>query len=108
MYKLNGKSAKSNKGTPEFEITDPNGETVRYIQHGFPSDLIRWHAHDEYELHFIVATTGKVFVGDYVGIFTPGQLILTGPNLPHNWVTQSNGNRVYSKRDKVVNFTGRT
>ena len=106
MYKLNGKldKSKANKGIPEFELTDPNGETVRYIQHGFPSELIRWHAHDEYELHFIAATTGKVFVGDYVGIFTPGQLILTGPRLPHNWISKNQPESHVDLRDMVLQF----
>ncbi len=72
---------------PEFEYVDRATETIRYLEHGWPTELCRWHAHEEYELHLIVATRGKAFVGDYIGDFLPGTLYLTGPNLPHNWIT---------------------
>ena len=72
---------------PEIEIVDRARQSIRYLEHGWPTNLCRWHAHEEYELHFIVATRGKAFVGDYIGDFGPGALFLTGPNLPHNWIT---------------------
>jgi AraC-like DNA-binding protein len=60
---------------------------VRCVSHGTPSPLIRWHYHEEYEIHLVVATNGKMFVGDYIGTFGPGSLVLTGPRLPHNWIS---------------------
>ena len=60
---------------------------VRCLAHGFPNPLVRWHYHEEYELHLIVKTRGKVFVGDYIGHFEPGHLVMTGPRLPHNWIS---------------------
>lgn len=60
---------------------------LRYVSHGAPSPLIRWHYHEDYELHLVVATSGKFFVGDYIGNFEPGNLVLTGPRLPHNWIS---------------------
>ncbi|KJZ15316.1 AraC family transcriptional regulator [Marinomonas sp. S3726] len=92
-----------NRNTPELELIEEHVETIRYLEHGFPCDLIRWHAHDDYELHFIVSTTGKVFIGDYIGTYTPGQLILTGPRLPHNWVCQNDQDPV-KLRDMVIRF----
>ena len=67
---------------------DPEGLLgyIRCLEHGAPHPLIRWHYHEDYELHLIVQSRGKVFVGDYIGGFEPGNLVLTGPRLPHNWV----------------------
>ncbi|QGG79902.1 helix-turn-helix domain-containing protein [Litorivicinus lipolyticus] len=91
-----------NARAPQLEVVDPSQGGVRYLEHGWPHDLIRWHAHDEYELHLLVATRGKVFVGDYVGQFKPGQLILTGPRVPHNWLSESA--QAVELRDMAIQF----
>lgn len=80
---------------------------IRFLEHGAPHPLIRWHFHEEYELHLITETTGKVFVGDYIGHFQPGQLVLTGPHLPHNWITTEfpDGHEAVNVRDKVLQFS---
>ncbi len=89
---------------PEREIVDCTSESLRYLEHGWPSDLCRWHAHEEYELHLIVESYGKAFVGDYIGTFEPGSLYLTGPNLPHNWVTKVDDSEPLELRDVLVQF----
>lgn len=78
---------------------------VRCLSHGFPTPLARWHYHDEYELHLIVASSGKAFVGDYIGTFQPGHLVLTGPRLPHNWVSLDLPDGGYPERDLVIQFS---
>jgi AraC-like DNA-binding protein len=88
----------------EFEITDPTLGAVNYLEHGYPSPLVRWHCHNEYELHYIVASSGKVFVGDYIGQFQPGNLILTGRRLPHNWISDTRPGERYELRDMLVQF----
>ena len=91
---------------PSYELMDDhNGLSIIYRQHGFPCPLVRWHFHKEYELHLIVASSGKVFIGDYIGNFYPESLFLTGPNLPHNWISQVEEDEVVPKRDMLVNFT---
>lgn len=77
---------------------------VRCLSHGYPTPLARWHYHDEYELHLITSTTGKVFVGDWIGQFYPGQLVLTGPRLPHNWVSTDAPPEGVVERDLVIQF----
>lgn len=89
---------------PEFELAENSERSVHYLEHGFPCPLVRWHYHDDYELHLIVASTGKVFVGDHVGGFGPGHLVLTGPRLPHNWISQTKPDEVVDLRDLVIQF----
>ena len=77
---------------------------IRCLSHGFPTPLARWHYHDEYELHLITATSGKAFVGDWIGQFQPGHLVLTGPRLPHNWVSMDLPEQGVVERDLVIQF----
>ncbi len=60
---------------------------MRCTAHGFPSPLVRWHFHEDYELHQITETSGKAFIGDWIGPFRPGHLVLCDPRLPHNWIS---------------------
>ncbi|WP_395024060.1 AraC family transcriptional regulator [Comamonas odontotermitis] len=77
---------------------------VRCLAHGFPTPLARWHFHDEYELHLITATSGKAFIGDWIGPFEPGHLVLCGPRLPHNWISLDTGGKTVEERDLVIQF----
>jgi len=77
---------------------------IRCLAHGFPTPLARWHYHEEYELHLIVATSGKAFVGDWIGQFQPGHLVLTGPRLPHNWISLDLPESGVALRDRVIQF----
>lgn len=87
-----------------FEAKDRYG-FLRYLEHGVPSPLVRWHYHHEYELHLILETKGKVFVGDYIGNFEPGHLVLTGAGLPHNWVSEDiDPHSPVILRDRVLQF----
>jgi AraC-like DNA-binding protein len=86
-----------------YEPPDSAG-FVRCLSHGFPTPLARWHYHDEYELHLITDTSGKVFVGDWIGPFQPGHLVLTGPRLPHNWLSLDTPDGGVPLRDLVIQF----
>ena len=44
-----------------------------------------WHYHPQYELLYISQSHGIRFVGDSVSQFSPGDLVLVGPYLPHLW-----------------------
>ncbi|MEY4980212.1 MAG: HTH-type transcriptional regulator YesS [Pseudomonadota bacterium] len=87
-----------------YELSSDVG-FVRCLSHGFPTPLARWHYHDEYELHLITSTSGKVFVGDWIGSFQAGHLVLTGPRLPHNWVSMDMPEGGVAQRDLVIQFT---
>ena len=77
---------------------------VRCIEHGFPTPLARWHAHDDFELHLIVATSGNAFVGDWIGTFAPGHLVLCGARLPHNWISLDAPIGGVERRDLAIQF----
>src|SRR5882724_11189021 len=79
--------------------------SVRCLEHGYPTPLARWHYHEELELHLIVAGRGQAFVGDYIGPFEPGHLVLVGPNLPHNWISTDVPAEGYPLRDMVLQFS---
>jgi AraC-like DNA-binding protein len=74
-------------------------------EHGYPFHTVRWHFHPELEIHYVVETKGKYFVGDFIGDFGPGNLVLTGPNLPHNWVSDLPSGTQVPLRGRVVQFT---
>lgn len=44
-----------------------------------------WHFHSEYQLFLVMEGTGTRFIGDHVSPFRQGDLVFTGPNLPHLW-----------------------
>jgi AraC-like DNA-binding protein len=91
---------------PDLEVVQiRRGESFKAWAHGYPFHTVRWHFHPEYELHHVVATTGRYFVGDHIGTFEPGNLVLTGPNLPHNWVSELPEGAVVPLRCRIVQFS---
>ncbi|TXG37243.1 AraC family transcriptional regulator [Seonamhaeicola maritimus] len=44
-----------------------------------------WHFHPQHELTYITKSTGTKFIGDYVGSYQPGELVLLRSYLPHCW-----------------------
>lgn len=90
---------------PDLEVVQiGQGECFTAWEHGYPFHTVRWHFHPEYEVHHVVATSGHYFVGDFIGLFAPGNLVLTGPNLPHNWVSDLAGQDSTPLRSRVVQF----
>ena len=91
---------------PDLELVHTRqDESFRAWVHDYPHTVAKWHFHPEYEIHVIRASSGKFFVGDYIGDFRPGNLVLTGPNLPHNWVTDSENGASVPSRDLVLQFS---
>ncbi len=48
----------------------------------------QWHHHPELELTLTLNSAGQRFVGDHVGTYGHGDLVLVGPNLPHTWASR--------------------
>ena len=91
---------------PDLEVVQiGKGQSFKAWAHGYPFHTVRWHFHPEYEIHQVVTTNGRYFVGDFIGEFEPGNLVLTGPNLPHNWVSDVPPDIVVPLRGRVVQFS---
>ena len=91
---------------PDLELVQiGRAESFKAWEHGFPFRTARWHFHPEYELHHVVSTSGRYFVGDFIGNFVPGNLVLTGPNLPHNWVSHVAPGTDVPLRGRVLQFS---
>ena len=66
-----------------------------------------WHYHPEYELVLVVNSTGRRMVGDNIGYFREGDLVLLGPLLPHLWSNDArfiNGNSNSQAEAIVIHF----
>jgi AraC-like DNA-binding protein len=94
--------------SPSLELVGiQEQESFKVWTHGYPYETVRWHFHPEYEINLITETSGRYFVGDYTGTFAPGQLVMVGPNLPHNWVSEVPDNRPVERRCVVLQFSGK-
>ncbi|MBK4216850.1 helix-turn-helix domain-containing protein [Paracoccus caeni] len=83
------------------QISIPEERSYLIRLDDYPYQLCIWNYHPEWELHYIPYASGLAYVGDYVGSFEPGHLVLCGKNLPHNWITPSG---VVPERDYVLQF----
>ena len=93
-------------GRPELEIVGvAESAPFKIWSHGYPFQTVRWHFHPELEIHLITATSGRVFVGDHIGEFAPGNLVMTGPNLPHNWLSDVPAGTSIPQRCIVLQFS---
>ena len=91
---------------PDLEVVQiGDGQSFKAWAHGYPFHTVRWHFHPEYEIHQVVTTSGRYFVGDFIGEFEPGNLVLTGPNLPHNWISDVPPDVIIPLRGRVVQFS---
>lgn len=79
-------------------------DSFKVWSHGYPYRTVRWHFHPEYEIHLVTATSGRAFVGDFIGPFEPGDLVLVGPNLPHNWISDVPPGTTVPERCLVLQF----
>lgn len=91
---------------PDLEVVCVSADaSFTAWSHGYPYRTVRWHFHPEYEIQLITDTSGKYFVGDYIGDFEPGNLVMSGPNLPHNWVSELPDGQPAQQRCLILQFT---
>lgn len=91
---------------PDLELVQVrDDQSFKIWSHGYPYRTVRWHFHPEYELHLVTATSGNRYVGDHIGPFTVGDLVLAGPNLPHNWISDVPPGQAIEERCLVLQFS---
>ncbi|KAA3621651.1 MAG: AraC family transcriptional regulator [Bacteroidetes bacterium] len=78
--KLQFENVQISKATASYKF-------LRLDQPGFNGN---WHYHPELELTYIERGEGIRFMGDHIGSFTGGDLVLVGEQLPHNWISAEN------------------
>ena len=66
---------------------DASWSMVRVLRD--PAIPFEWHHHPEYELTLTLNSRGRRFIGDHVGGYDDGDLVLIGPSLPHTWASSS-------------------
>lgn len=98
-YRLLGQRA-----TREVVPRDPMS-SGRWHCHDYPSQWSRWNVHPEYEVHLVQKGSGRFAIGGYVGAFEPGQLVLIGSNVPHDWISPLGAGEVIRERDVVFQFS---
>ncbi len=84
------------------EVPEANSFVVR--RDDYPWKHSVWNCHREVEIHLITRSHGTQFVGDHVGEFGPGQLVIVGSWLPHDWVSHRGDEWPVAGRDIVVQF----
>ena len=72
--------------TPLYEqVTIPGGQSWGLLRRELDTIPFIWHYHPQFELTLTVNARGQRYIGDHLGDFEPGDLVLLGPNLPHTW-----------------------
>jgi AraC-like DNA-binding protein len=90
---------------PQFEAVELEGDSVIKtfpVRCALLQENHGWHYHPECELTYILKGDGTRFVGDSVQHFGPGDLIFTGPNLPHSWINDDKDNSDPDRNDLIV------
>ncbi len=64
-----------------------------------PNMIYPWHYHPEGELIYVKESYGTRLMGDHIGYFNHGDMVLIGPNLPHVW---KNDNDFYQGDESKV------
>ncbi|MBA7547932.1 HTH-type transcriptional activator RhaS [subsurface metagenome] len=88
---------------PKLEHIDLGKESsIIAFEYTRPNFDAPWHFHPQHELTYIMESKGTKFIGDYVGSYEPGELVLIRSNLPHCW--KNLANMKFQSRSMVVQW----
>jgi AraC-like DNA-binding protein len=68
----------------------------------FPHFTYPWHFHSEFEIVYILKSSGKRFVADSVETFRENEITLLGSNLPHFWKNENTEESTGSTRVNAI------
>jgi AraC-like DNA-binding protein len=71
--------------TPFQKSRIPEGKSFVIKELIAPYFDVNWHFHSEYQLFIVLKGSGTRFIGDHMQSFKEGDMVLTGPDLPHLW-----------------------
>ncbi|MEG2061528.1 MAG: AraC family transcriptional regulator [Alistipes sp.] len=71
---------------PKYEQVPLQKSLYNIKEEFFYNVQVPWHIHLEYELVFIRMDNGIKHVGSHFGGINGAEVLLLGPNLPHNWL----------------------
>jgi AraC-like DNA-binding protein len=80
----------------KVEIPESKAFVVHYLDDPFFDT--NWHFHSEYQLFVVLEGTGTRFIGDNISHFQEGDMVFTGPNVPHLW---RNDDIYFQKENKL-------
>lgn len=71
---------------------------------GFDYSQVPYHHHQEIEITYIDKGTGQRCIGNHIGTFYPGDLVLCGSMLPHVWIPSEESVKKNQQHSYVLQF----
>ena len=92
-----------------LEYLQPNSDRS-FLLRNFGAEAFDapYHFHPEYELTFIIHGCGKRYIGNHMGPFESGDLVLIGPDLPHCWKLEGTDADNMDASAMVIQFSRET
>lgn len=87
-----------------FEALDPYNDNS-FLLREFREFTAPYHFHPEHELTLIVKGKGNRYVGNHMDIYSSGDLVLIGTNLPHCWKIENNQEEENEVASIVIQFS---
>lgn len=73
---------------PQFEhVAIPKGCSIRVLHRQIAEIPFEWHRHPEYELTLTLNSRGLRFIGDHIGAYESGDLVVVPTEMPHTWAS---------------------
>jgi AraC-like DNA-binding protein len=92
---------------PQFEhVAIPKGCSIRVLHRQVAEIPFEWHHHPEYELTLTLNSRGLRFIGDHIGAYESGDLVLVPTEMPHTWASTNAINETRPHTAIVVWFAG--